>query len=398
MIEAFVESLRSSGFKKKLYKYRPHDEPPIETQRSTTKTRPELCDPTSIERGVRQLLADKVCGTSAGLWLLVPEHLRLGTWDLLCGWCGQPGERVEPRLAMQLVHEAALCSNGIRERRSHNQKGFELAHGLPWLASDATIHHLLNDHTVDDAQRLQRTLGKLRRASGHFQGKLLVIDPHRMRSYSKRRMRQHRKDNHSKPVKMAQTFFALDGDTEQPVCLTTATAARTVSQATPELLSLANEILGVEDGQTLVVADAEHFSMELLDHVSAHTPFELLVPMRDTKRFQHQVESMPEACVHATLGGICHRETAVQPAQEPRGHVLAVHPASGRAGFYLQGLCFHYRLGCSTSVESTVSQALARGGVSKSGPGPGLAACRNAELAHPLWTDDHGVNCANAYQ
>jgi hypothetical protein len=29
------------------------------------------CDPLSIERGVRQLLSDKVSGNLAGLWLLV---------------------------------------------------------------------------------------------------------------------------------------------------------------------------------------------------------------------------------------------------------------------------------------------------------------------------------------
>ncbi len=72
--------------KKKLHRYRPSAEPPVETQRTKQRTKPEPADPTSIERGVRQLLADKVNGNLVGLWLLVPEHLRLGTWDLLCGW------------------------------------------------------------------------------------------------------------------------------------------------------------------------------------------------------------------------------------------------------------------------------------------------------------------------
>ena len=46
-------------------------------------------DPLSIERGVRQRLADKISDNLAGLWLLVPEHLRLGTWDLLRAWTQQ---------------------------------------------------------------------------------------------------------------------------------------------------------------------------------------------------------------------------------------------------------------------------------------------------------------------
>jgi hypothetical protein len=80
-------------------------------------------------------LADKVSGNLVGLWLLIPEHLRLGTWDLLCGWSGQATERVEPRLALQMVHESALCSTGLRQQRSLSQRGFELANGLPFVAS-----------------------------------------------------------------------------------------------------------------------------------------------------------------------------------------------------------------------------------------------------------------------
>ena len=62
----------------------------IETQRTRRRTRAELCDPASLERGVRQLLADKVSGNLVGLWLLIPEHLRLGTWDFLFRFSPQP--------------------------------------------------------------------------------------------------------------------------------------------------------------------------------------------------------------------------------------------------------------------------------------------------------------------
>ena len=162
-----------------------------------------------------------------GLWLLVPEHLRLGTWDLLCGWTGHPTPRLEPRVSLQLIHEAALCVIGVRQQRSLSQKGFELLNGLPFVVSDMAVHQLLGAHTVDEAQQLQVALGLLRRASGHFCGHLLAIDPHRVRSYSKRQMRRHRKENGAKPTKVAQTFFVLDADTHQPVCFTTGTSSRT---------------------------------------------------------------------------------------------------------------------------------------------------------------------------
>ena len=205
----------------------------VSTRISRRRTKDRPCDPTSLERGVRQRLADKVCGNLAGVWLLVAEHLRLGTWDLLCGWTEQPTQAVGPRLAMQLVHEAAICTRRIRKDRTlHDRGGFELANGLPFLASDTAIHHLLNERTVQDSQRLQVALGKLRRASGHFSGRLLAIDPHRVRSYSKRRMRKRVEESGSRPRKQAQSFFALDAETQQPICFTTATAARSVVTAT----------------------------------------------------------------------------------------------------------------------------------------------------------------------
>lgn len=139
------------------------------------------------------MLADKVSGNLVGLWLLVAEHLRLGVWDLLCRWSRQPGECVGPRLALQLVHESTLCLTGLRDARALRQRGFELANGLPFLASDIAIHQLLNDHTIEEAKTLQTELGKTRLARGHFGGRVLILDPHRLISFSRRQMRRHKK-------------------------------------------------------------------------------------------------------------------------------------------------------------------------------------------------------------
>jgi hypothetical protein len=89
---------------------------------------------------------------------------------------------------------------------------------------------------------------------------------------------------------MAQTFFCLDGDTAQPVCFTTANSAQTVSRATPELLRMAGEILAPLPAGSLVAADAEHFAVDLVDHVHLQTPFDLITPMpnrqSDQKRWR----------------------------------------------------------------------------------------------------------------
>ena len=78
---------------------------------------------------------------------------------------------------------------------------------------------------------------------------------------------------------MAQTFFCLDADTRQPICFTTASSARTVTQATVELLCLAAEILKSNGTRPLVMADNEHFTVELFDWIRSESPFDMLVPM-----------------------------------------------------------------------------------------------------------------------
>jgi hypothetical protein len=161
------------------------------------------------------------------------------------------------------------------------------------VASDVAIHGLLTEHTVAEAQRLQVALGQIRRASGDYMGKRLAIDPHRIRSYSKRQMRRYRDDQRSRAFKVAQTFFALDPDTHQPVCFTTATAAQAATPATIELLRLAADILAPGPGESLVLADMEHQSAELFDHVRQNTPFDLLVPMKNQRSLQKQLHAMP---------------------------------------------------------------------------------------------------------
>lgn len=301
----------------------------METQRTRRKERQEACDPVSLERGVRQLLADKVSGTMMGIWLLVPEHLRLGTWDLLQGWSATNGAEVAPRLALQLVHEAALCSSGVRRGRSLSQKGFELANGLPFVASDQAIHQLLEAHTVEEAQALQLALGRLRRTGDHYAGNLLAIDPHHMRSYSKRQTRRHRHHKNERAIKTVQTFFCLDADTCQPLAFTIGSAAQTVSQGMPRLLDMAAAIMHPTSGHTLVLADKEHCTGPLFDYVVRHTPFQLLTPMRDTAALQQQLRQIPPEAFTEHWAGFA---TAQRPYRFADRSDLALHQIVQRCG------------------------------------------------------------------
>lgn len=271
--------------------------PPLPTQRAGKRPRLEPADARSVEREVRQRLADKVSGNLLGLWLLVPEHLRLGTWDLLRTWTGDPtGATVAPRLALHLVHEAALCRPTLRADRSLRHRGFELVNGLPWLPTDGAVHHLLAAHTVQEAQQLQVSLGKLRQAGGHFPARVLALDPHRLESYSQRDMVRRRPQANQPAIKQAQTFFLLDTQTRQPLGFVNASSARSLSSATRELLELAQQILprSAQTPRPLLVADVEHFTVDLLDYVREHTPFDLLVPLRQTVALQRHYRALPE--------------------------------------------------------------------------------------------------------
>jgi hypothetical protein len=144
----------------------------VDTQRTKATCRVEPCDPVSIEHGVRRMLASKGYSSMMGIWLLIPELLRLGVWDLLCGWARQPGGRLEPRLGLQLANEPALCLTRVRQNGSPSQKGLELACGLPFLAADAAVHDLLATRAVAEPQHLQVALGRIRLASGHYRGEV----------------------------------------------------------------------------------------------------------------------------------------------------------------------------------------------------------------------------------
>jgi hypothetical protein len=277
------------------------------------------CDPHSLERQVRQLLADKVSDNYIGLWLLAPELLRLGAWDLLRGWTDQPAERVEPRLALQLVHEAALCVTGVRAGRCLNQRGFELASGLPFLATDMAVHELLARRTIAESQLLQVALGKVRLASGHYRARVLALDPHRMLSYSKRHMQRRCVKPAERPRKTAQTFFVLDADTHEPICFTTGTASRTASAGAEETLGLAATILGPQSAETLVVADTEHFTVELLDHIKSRTRFDLLVPMPARRARLEALRGLPSDTFTRRWAGYATAKLPYTPAHGRSG-------------------------------------------------------------------------------
>lgn len=279
------------AFKKKLYKFRPQEEKQIiETHLTKEKMKTVTVNSVSVERNVREMLSEKISGTHVGLWLLVPEHLRLGTWDLLKSWTGiHNPNAIEPRLALQMVHESAFCVNGVRQQRTLRQKGFETLNGLPFVATDQSIHELLDQHTVVEAESLQLALGQLRQVMGHYPGNLILIDPHRIKTWSKRQMQPKKARSSAAAGKTVQTFFAIDGESGQPFGFGMGSSSVTVSQATPPLIERLTNIL---PNEALVIADTEHFTIDILNHLVKHPRFTFLIPAPRRKGLLQQISAM----------------------------------------------------------------------------------------------------------
>lgn len=235
-----------------------------------------------MERLFRESISKKISGTLVGLWFLVAEHLRLGSWDLIKGFTGGGDMDLEPRIAMQLVNEAALCSNRVRKSNYISHQGFELLNGLGFLVSDEQVHELLDKHTISEAHELQETLAIIRNNNGHYQGDTIAIDPHRIVSTTQRIMPKKKKQPEEPARKMLQTFFAVDTQTGQPICFEIGSPGANTSIESVELLNMVKKV----NKKALILADKEHFTERLIREMDQNSDFEFLVPALSTERIQ----------------------------------------------------------------------------------------------------------------
>jgi hypothetical protein len=235
------------------------------------------------------MLSQKVSGTSVGLWLLVPELLRLGAWDLLKAWTGGSDTDFDPRIALQVINESAMCINRVRKKNSLGHQGFQLANGMGRLVTDEQVHELLNKHTINQTQELLINLGHQRQLSGHYDGDLISIDPHRIISTSKRVMAKKKKDPESPSQKMLQTFFCVSAKTGQPIMATMSSTGMPTTRATKKLVQATGKIMQQEK---LFLADKEHFTSDLLNTFNSHPSFDILSPVIGTKKITDQIKGL----------------------------------------------------------------------------------------------------------
>jgi len=243
--------------------------------------------PQENERDFRQILSQKISGTSPGMWLLIPELLRLGAWDILKAWTKKTDRDLDPRMALQMINEAALCVNRVRRKNSLGHQGFQLANGMSELVTDEQIHDLLNKHTMDEARDMLVNLGIQRELSGHYPDKIIAMDPHRIISSSKREMAKKRKDPKAPSQKVLQTFFTVSAHTGQPIMATISSSGLSTTKATSNLLFATNQIK--KSTPSLILADKEYFTKELFKILDQYSNFDLLTPASNTSRIKNMI-------------------------------------------------------------------------------------------------------------
>lgn len=264
------------------------------------------------------MLSKKVSGTTVGMWLLVPGLLKLGAWDILKGWSGKSDVDIEPRIALQLVNESALCVNRIRRKSSLGHQGFQLLNGMGSLVSDEQVHLLLDSHTMKDTCDMMLNLGIQRKLSGHYRGEVIAIDPHRIISGSKRVMVKKKKRPDMPSQKMLQTFFCVSAETGQPIMASMSSSGMPTTKATLSLLNATDQIIKTP---SLLVADKEHFTNELFENLFKHRDFDLLVPAQNTQRIKNIMETLKFKKVSA---GFAIAETNFNFDEKKTSHRLIV--------------------------------------------------------------------------
>ncbi len=226
-----------------------------------------------------------------GLWLLVPEYLRLGTWDFLKGVFDRQDHPLAPQIGLQMVNESALCLNRLRHRGSLCHQGFSTVNGLSFLATDESIHQLLEARPVSSYEQMQASLLQLRYADGHYDNdkRVVAIDPHRIPSASQRTMPKKKKRPDQPSTKMYQTFFCNDINTGQPLGFVVGNSSKQCSRATRQLLNL------LERGglaNSLIVADKEHFTQQIARYFHEHPNLDILMPAPQNKRLTDKLSRL----------------------------------------------------------------------------------------------------------
>ncbi len=96
--------------------------------------------------------------------------------------------------------------------------------------------------------------------------------------------------------KMIQTFFCVDAQSGQPLMFTMSSSGQPTIRATKELLNLTSRIAR---GKSLLLADKEHFSQELLAYANESPNFDLLTPVLKTGKLKKLLQHLEYTCLWA---------------------------------------------------------------------------------------------------
>jgi hypothetical protein len=155
-------------------------------------------------------------------------------------------------------------------------------------------------------------------------------------------MRRHRFSATAQAVKMGQTFFLLETETEHPICFTLASSAPSVVQASPHWLRMAAEILSLPTTpavKPLVLADKERFCQELFSFVRQQDCFDLLCPVPAFPNCRKRWEKIPPAQFTQQWPGYAATTQPCHFQDDPAGlsHELVQRNGGPKKDFQFQG-------------------------------------------------------------
>ena len=169
--------------------------------------------------------------------------------------------------------------------------------------------------------------------------------------------------------------------------------ARTASNAAEELLPVSRRHPEHTTWTDALLADAEHFTVELLDKVKTQTNFDLLVPMPDQPSRRKKLQEFPPETFQPRWAGYATAKLTYTPRNSQAGPFYQYIQREGERPEE-----HHFKAFLSTMDRDEVetlpedfSQAVACRGVLQCPSGVEMGQGGDLQSEHTVWADDDGM-------
>lgn len=245
----------------------------------------------SIQSTLQELLKAGFTTSCAGGFFFIPYLQQLDIHSLLGKLSPPKAEGIPPeRIALQLIFEALFgYTRGIRTVDPISQADFGALSGLPFLCSPSTEYRFLTGISMEASERFQICLGNHLLKLGHIGGKIVNMDAHSIRLYSRKEMKASYISQEKIYGKAIRAFYTQDQESRKPLFVKACYSGTTAGQVTPALVDATQSILG---GTFLSVTDKEWYVGQLLEYLDKIYRIEVLLPVKRTAKRMKEMEAI----------------------------------------------------------------------------------------------------------